>query len=193
MLEDTFIKNGKVGGAATDIHDGDARFQVFLSHDGCGRGQRLKDKVLGKEVAFFHGPVDIADGVLIAGDNMKISADLDPAVADRVGDILKIIHGELLRDHVDDLVAGRDIGLILVGDELIDLAAGDLFLRILTYDVPTGLETFDMMTRNADIDLAYLEVGIGSIAVIEGHPDGFYRLVYIEHLAVLHPIGVRAS
>jgi hypothetical protein len=73
---------------------------------------------------------------------------------------LKIIHGEFLGDDVDDLVAGRDIGFILIGDELIDLPAGDLLLRILTDDVTAGLEAFDMVTCDADIDLGISRLGL---------------------------------
>src|SRR6185437_13358649 len=87
MFEYPFVEYGQIGGPAADVHDGYAGFQVFLSHDGCCRGQRLEDQVLGEEVTFLHGAVDIPDGVLIAGYDMKVRPHLNAAVADGIGDV----------------------------------------------------------------------------------------------------------
>ena len=142
---------------------------------------------------FFHGAVDVPDRVLIARDDMEVGADLDAAIADGVGNILEVIDGELLGDDVDDLVAGGNIGRVLIGHQLIDLLSGDLFFRVLANDVPAGLETFDMMPGDTYIDLADVEIGVGRIAIVQRHADGLDRLVDIEDLPVFDAIGVSAA
>ncbi len=52
---------------------------------------------------------------------MKIGAHFHTAITDRVRNVLKIINGKFLRDHINDLVACRNICFVLVGDQLIDL------------------------------------------------------------------------
>src|SRR5258708_3116306 len=193
MFQDAFIKHGEVGGATSDIDDRDACLQVLISHNRRCGSQGLKDQVFCQQVALFHSPVDIPDGVLIAGNNMKIGSDLYAAVADRVRNILKIIHSEFLRDHVDDLVAGGNIGLVLIGDKLVDLPAGDLVIGILANDVSPGLQALDMMTGNTYVYLGDLQVGIGGIAIIQGHLNGLDRLVYIQHLSMLDTVGISPS
>ena len=96
MLEYAFVEDGEVGCATADVYDRHSGFQVFLSHDGRGRGKGLEDEVLGEEVTFFDGAVDIPDSILIPGDDMKIGADLHPSISDRVRYVLEIVYGELL-------------------------------------------------------------------------------------------------
>src|SRR5882724_1782820 len=124
---------------------------------------------------------------------MKVSADLYASVTDRVGNIQEIVDREFLGDHVDDLVSRGNIGLILVGHELIDLFAGDLIIRALAYDIAAGLQALDMVTRDPNIDFTDLQVGVGAVAVIQGHPDSLDGLIDIQYLPVLDPIGVGTS
>src|SRR5882757_7985313 len=190
MFQDAFIEYREVGGAAPDVDDGDTSFKVFMAHDRCRGSQGLKDQVFCLQVTLFHGPVDIPDGILVAGDDVEIGSDFYAAITDGVRDILKIIYGEFLRDHIDDLVAGRDISLILVGNKLVDLSAGNFVIGILPNDVPPGLQALDMMAGNAHVYFRDLQVGIGSIAIIQGHLNGFDRLVYIQDLSMFHSVGV---
>ena len=94
-------------------------FQVFLPHHGAGRCQWLQYQVLGMEIAFFHGAVNIADSVFVARTNMEVGAHFHPAVPDGIGNVLEIIYRKLLRNYIYNLVAGRDIGLKLVGYQLV--------------------------------------------------------------------------
>src|SRR5450432_1914514 len=103
---------------------------------------------------------------------MKIGAHFYASITDRADDILKIVYGEFLRDYVDDLVARRNIGFILISDQLVYFFLGNLILRILPDDIAAGLQAFNMMSRNAHIYFRYNQVGIRSIAIIQGHSDG---------------------
>ena len=78
----------------------------------------LQHHIFGLKTAFLHGPVDIPDGVFIAGDDVKIGAHFHATIPDRVGNILEIIYGKFLWDHIDDLVSGRDICFVLIGYQL---------------------------------------------------------------------------
>ena len=60
---------------------------------------------------------------------MKISAHFYTAIPDRIGYVLKIIYSEFLRYHINDLVAGRDIGFILVCYQLINFLLFDFIIR----------------------------------------------------------------
>src|ERR1700722_9640346 len=119
MFEDALIKYRQVRRAAPDIDNRHTRLQVVFTHDRGSGGQGLEDQVLGAQSRLVHAAVDVADGVLVPGDDVEISTHLHPAVSYRVRDVLEIIHGELLGDHVDDLVPGGDIGFILVIDQLV--------------------------------------------------------------------------
>ena len=108
------------------------------------------------QTGFFHTAVDILDGILITGDDVEVGADLYTAITDRVRDILKIIYRKFLWYHINDLVAGRNIGFVLIIDQLINFLLGDLFFGFLANDITTGLQAFDMMTGNADIYFVYI-------------------------------------
>ena len=90
---------------------------------------------------FLHAAVDVADRILITGDDVESWLPLYPPVPDGIGDVLKIVDGEFLRDHINDLVAGRYIGTVLIGDQAVDLFLADLLFQILAYNISACLQT----------------------------------------------------
>jgi len=70
---------------------------------------------------------------------MEIGSHFYAAVSDGVGDILKIVDGKLLRYHVDDLVAGRNISFILVIYQVIDFMLRYFFFIGLANNIAAGL------------------------------------------------------
>ena len=73
---------------------------------------------------------------------------------------------KILRDHINDLVTCRNKGFTLVINELFDLVAFDLRICILTNNIATGLQAFDVMSGNTNVHFADLEVGITFIAIL---------------------------
>src|SRR5574343_1424889 len=148
MLQNPFIKNSYISSATTDIHNGYTGFHIFLTHYSSCRCERLQYKILGFQPAFLDGTIDITNGIFVAGDNMKIRADLHTTISDRISDVGEIIYSELLWDHINDLITGRDISFALVFDQLIDVALRNFICCVLTNNVATSLQTLDMMTGN---------------------------------------------
>ena len=70
---------------------------------------------------------------------MKVGAHFYTAVTYRVCDVLKVINGKLLRYHINDLVAGRNIGFILVVDQLVYFALCNFFICIVLYNIASCL------------------------------------------------------
>jgi hypothetical protein len=88
---------------------------------------------------------------------------------------------------------GSDKPDLRFGNQLIDLRLNDLLFGALAYNVAACLETFNVVTGNADIDLLDAEGWVGGQAIFHGRPDRFNGLVDVEYLAVLHSIGVSAT
>ena len=102
------------------------------------------------QVALFNGAVDIANGILITCDDVKVGSDLHTTIPDGVRDVLKIINGEFLGDNIDDLVAGRNICFVLICNQLVNFTLGNFFTVVVSNNVSAGLQTFNMMACNAD-------------------------------------------
>ena len=68
---------------------------------------------------FFDTAIDIADRILVAGDDVKISSQLYSTIPNGAGDVLEIIDRKFLRYHIDDLVTGRNISFVLISHQLI--------------------------------------------------------------------------
>jgi len=124
---------------------------------------------------------------------MEISAEFDAAITDRALNILEIVDGKFLWNYIDDLVSCRDISLILIGDQLINFHLRDFVLGILPHEVAPCLQALNMVTCYANINFFYIEVWIGGKTIFESGPDGFDRFINVEHLPVLHTIGIGFS
>src|SRR5215831_11580904 len=167
MLKNTFIENSKVSCATTNIDDCDTCFKIFLSHNRGGRSKRLQYQVFCIQASLLNAAIDIADCIFVSCDDMKIRTELHATIPDRASDILKIIDGELLRDHIYDLVARRDVSLVLISYQLINFGLRDLFLCVMPHNVSARLQTFYVMARDPYINLVHIQVGIGRITVFK--------------------------
>ncbi len=110
---------------------------------------------------------------------MKVCAHLNTAVADGIGNILKIIYREFLWNYVDDFIAGRDVGAVLICHKTINLCLRNFIIQRLAYNISTGLQAFNMVACNAYIYLAHLEVWIGCITIFQRRFYGFNGKVNI--------------
>ena len=61
---------------------------------------------------------------------MEVGFEADAGVADGFLDARLSVHGELLRQHVEDLLPRQHLELLHVLDELLDVLPVDLLLRL---------------------------------------------------------------
>src|SRR5258705_10253556 len=94
---------------------------------------------------FLYTAVDVFNCILITGYNMKVGSNLYAAITNRVRNILKIIDSKFLRYHINDLIAGRYIGFILIIYQLINFPLCNFIFGALSYYIAAGLQAFNVM------------------------------------------------
>src|SRR5688500_6512923 len=121
---------------------------------------------------------------------MKIRTQLNSAITYRLHNVLKVVYCKFLGDHIKDLVTGRNIGFVLVSHKLVDLTLGDLFFRILAYNISAGLKNLDVMTGNSNIYLIDLQIRTRSKTILQRCFDCLDGFINIQDLAMLDAIAV---
>jgi hypothetical protein len=102
---------------------------------------------------------------------VEIGFQTHAAHPDRVGDALLGVHGELLRENVNDLVAGWQHEFEHVVHEAVNVAVGDFGVIAFAGQDATMLQAFDVLSGNADVYGAELHAGI-ALADFHGFTDG---------------------
>ncbi len=90
---------------------------------------------------------------------------------DRVGDALLRVHRELLREDVDDLVAGWQHELEHVVHEAVNVAVSDFGVIAFAGQDATMLQAFNVLSGDADVYAAELHAGI-ALADFHRFADG---------------------
>jgi len=85
------------------------------------------------------------------------------------------------------------IGNRVVVAQRVNLGALDLCIGILPNDIAARLQTFDVMTGNANINIPDLEIRIAFVAVQQCLLDSLDRLIDIQHLSMLNAVAVGAA
>src|SRR5690606_26722211 len=98
---------------------------------------------------------------------MEICTDFHSAITNGIRNILEVINGKLLRNYINNLVAVRYIGFILIRYLLIYFRLCYLIIRIMAHNIPTSLEALNMMTSYTYIHITKPQVGIGSKTIIQ--------------------------
>src|SRR4030095_9123416 len=142
------------------------------------------------QACFLYTSIDIPDRVLIAGDNVKVGTKFHSAVSNWAGDVLEIIDGKFLGYHINNLITRRNIGFILIRDQLINLGLRNLFFSILSYYVSSCLQAFNMVACNANIDFIYFQVRIGCVTILKRSFNGFDCFIDVKHLPMLNTVTV---
>src|SRR5690606_38084753 len=145
MPDDIIVENGNIGGAASDIDQYHARFLLLRTKNRFRRRKGLQDQILGFQTGLGNAFVDVADGVHLPGNDVKVRFQPNPRHTDRIGDSRFIIHGEFLRQYMNDLLAGRHHQALHILDEAIDIRLADLRIGIVPGKNTAVLETADVL------------------------------------------------
>src|SRR5690606_38629280 len=104
--------------------------------------------------------INFLNGIFIAGNYMEVGTQFYSVVSDRIGYILEIVNSKFFRDYINNLISGRNIGFILIGNKLIDIFLSDHIFTFMPYNISSCLKAFDMMARNSNIHFFNFQVGI---------------------------------
>src|SRR4051812_24079074 len=88
---------------------------------------------------------------------MEVRSQLHTTHADWVQHSSGVVYRKLLRNDVNNLVAGRNVGLILVAYEQVNVVLSNDIIGINTYAVATCLNALDMLTGNANVNFIYFK------------------------------------
>src|SRR5262249_31871462 len=101
------FENGDVGGAATDVDQGDAEvFLVFREHR-FGGGELAERRVLHADAGAIHAGDQGLRRRGAAVDDVDVDFEARAGHPDRCADAVLLVDDEVLREHVNDLAAGR--------------------------------------------------------------------------------------
>ena len=90
---------------------------------------------------------------------MEVGLEADAGVADGLLDAGLSVDGELLGQHVEDLLTRQHLEFLHVGDQLLDVVAVDLLLGVRADELSPMLEALDVLSGNADVDHLDADVG----------------------------------
>ncbi len=183
VADDAFVEDGDVGGAAADVHQGHAGLFFLFGEGGVGTGDGFEGEVGHFQARLFDAAEHVVDRRDLSGDDVEIGFQPDAAHPDRIGDALLAVHGEFLREHVDDLVAGWQHEFEHVIDNAVNVAAGDLGMVALAGQDAAVLQAFDVLAGNADVHGAKFHARI-ALGNLDGFADGVDRFFDVaDHAA----------
>ena len=142
------------------------------------------------QTRFFDTAVNIAYCIFITSDDMKIRSNFYTSISYGVGDIRNIVNCKFLGNYIDDLITSRDICFVLIINQLINLMLTHFLISAMTNHITTGLQAFNVMSGNTDINLTNLKIGVRCKTIIQGSAYRLDGLIDIEHLPMFYTIGV---
>ena len=157
-----------------------------------GRGE-LADHRVGDLDA---GAVDARDQVLrrrlAAGDDVDV--DLEPGAGepDRRADALLLVDDEVLRQHVEDLAAGRQRHGPRRVDRAAHVVAGDLAVLAGDRDHAAAVEALDVRAADAEVHRADLDAG-HQLGFLDRLLDRLHRRLEVDDDAALQPLRLRRA
>ena len=117
----------------------------------------MQDEILDFQPAAPHAFDDVLRCADRAGDDVHLDLQAQAAHADRLTDILLAVDNELLGQHVQHLLVGRDVDRLGGFDDARNVGGGDLL--VLDRDHAAGVEAADMASGDARVNIADLAVG----------------------------------
>ena len=188
VADDALLENGNVGGAAADVDERHAGLLLFFAQDGGAGGDGLEDELIDLQAGPLDAAVDVLGRGRLSGDDVEVGFEAHAGVADGLLDAGLAVHGELLRQHVEDLLPRQHLELLHVLDELLDVLPVDFLLRLGPDQLSPMLQALNVLPRNAHVDHLDAHVG-GLLGGFHGGPDGLDGLLDVGHHAAGHPDG----
>ena len=111
-----------VGGASADVDHAYAEILLVLGEHRVARGELLEHDVVHRETAALHALDDVLRRAVGAGDDVHLGLEPHPRHADGIADALLRIDDVFLRQHVQDLLIGRNRDRLGRIDHALDVA-----------------------------------------------------------------------
>ena len=121
VADDALLKDGDVGGAATDVHQGDAGFLFFFAQHSAARGDGLEDQLVHLQARPLDAAVDVFGSGGLPGDDVEVGLQPHPGVPHGLLDPGFSIHGEFLGQNVQDFLSRQHLQLAHVINELLHI------------------------------------------------------------------------
>ena len=178
VADDAVLENGNVRRSTANVNEGDARLLLVFVQHGSGAGDGFQRYAGHFQTGPLHAAVDVVAGRDLAGDDVEVRLQPGAGHTDRVGNSLLIVDGVLLRDHVQDLIAGGQDKLVHVADQPVDVPLGDLVLGVIAHQHAAVLQALDVLAGNTDVDnVKRLATRLlGQFAGLADGADGFLNV-----------------
>ena len=108
MHHGTAVKNDDVGGAAADVDQRDAQFAFFGKSAASAEASGSSTSSAALTPARSQHFVQVLAVALRRGDDMDTRLQAHPGHPDRIVNAFLLVHGELLRQHMQDLAIERN-------------------------------------------------------------------------------------
>ena len=185
VANDAILENGNVGGAATDVHQRHPGLFLFFRKHGSGRSKGFQNELIHFKSSLADALVDVLGCGHLACDDVEVGFQTHARHANGILDALFVVHRELLGDDMQDFLSRLHHQFVHVFNQCLDVRLVDLCLQILSSDEAAVLETFDVLTCDADID----QSDLGShflLSFLYGLLNGGHRAVDVGHDASRH-------
>ena len=175
-------KHRDIGGAAADVHQADAELLLIVGQHREARGELLEHHVLDHQTAALHALDDVLRGAVGAGHDVHLGLESHARHADRIANALLPVDQELLRQHVQDALIGRNRDRLGRVDHVLDVAMRDL--AVADRDHAVRVEAAHVTAGDAGVDGVDLAVG-HELGLLDRALDGLHRGFDIDHHALL--------
>ncbi len=192
MPDDTILEYGEVGGAPADIDQRHPGFLLFLTQHGIGGSQRLQGDVLQVQARAFDATADIFYGRDLSDHHVEIRLQASPVHADRLLDFGLTVHLVLLRQYMNDFLAGQHDQFVYLVDQLFQVFLPDHFLGIHPGDIVAVLQGADMLSGDTDGHRPDLQARI-PLCFLDGLLDGLYGLGDVVDNPAVDPQALGSS
>src|SRR5690242_21600224 len=124
---------------------------------------------------------------------MKVCTNFYTVVTNRIFYVLIIVNMKILRNNINNLIACGNKSFAVVFYKLINFAAFNFNVRILTDNIAACLQTFYVMPCNTNIYIFNFKIRIAFGAACQRLLNSFNGLVNIQHLPMLYAVAIGAT
>ena len=148
-----------VGGAAADVDQRDAELLLVLGQHRFAGRELLDDRLGDVDAGPVHARDDVLRRALAAGDDVDVHFEPGAGHADRRADAVLLVDDEVLRQHVQDLAAGRQRHRLGRVDRAPDVLARDLAVLAGHRDHAAAVEPLDVRAGQREVHRVDLDAG----------------------------------
>src|SRR6185503_7105096 len=174
------LVDGNVGRAAADVDQRDAELLLVVGQHRLARRQLLDHGLGDVDAGAVHAGDDVLGRALAAGDDVDV--DLEPGAGHphRRADAVLLVDDKILRQHVEDLAAGRQRHRLGGVDRAAHVLAGDLAVLAGHGDDAAAVEPFDVRPRQRQVHRVDLDAS-HQLGFLDRFLDRVDRRLEVDH------------